>query len=64
MTIHVRILNASSHLKTTPKKLQKEPVILTSAYVKRLNDQITYNILKNQTISQPDVFTLKKTIMR
>ena len=64
MAIHVRILNASIHLKNTPKKLQKAPVILTPAYVKRLNDQIAYNILKNETNSQPDVLTLKKTIMR
>ena len=62
MAIRVRVLNG--HLKNTPKKLQKEPVILTPAYVKRLNDQITYNILKNEANSQPDVFTLRKTIMR
>lgn len=64
MAIHVRVLNASGNLKKTQKKLQKESVILTPAYVKRLNDQITYNILKNQTNSQPDVLTLKKTIIR
>ena len=64
MAIRVRVLNASSHLKSTPKKLQKEPVLLTPTYVKRLNDQITYNLLKNQINSQPDVFTLKKTIIR
>ena len=64
MAIRVRVLNTSSHLKNTPKKLQKEPAVLTPAYVNRLNDQIAYNIVKNQTNSQPDVFTLKKTIMR
>ncbi len=64
MAIHVPVLNDSNHLKNTHKKIQKEPVILTSDYVKRLNNQIAYNILKNQTNSQPDVLTLKKTIMR
>lgn len=64
MAIHIRVLNASSHLKNTTKKIQKKPVILTPAYVRRLNEQIAYNIRKNQVNSQPDAYTLKKTIMR
>lgn len=62
MTIRVRVLNG--YTKSIPKTLKKEPVILTPEYVRRLNEQITYNILKNQINSQPDVFTLRKTIKR
>ena len=64
MAIRVRILNDSNHLKNTTKKIQKEPVILTPSYVRRLNEQITYNTLKNQTNSQPNILTLRKNIMR
>ncbi len=64
MAIRVRVLNGFSRLKNTTTKVQKKPVILTPAYVRRLNKQIAYNIRKSQADSQPDVYTLKKTIMR
>ncbi len=63
MAIRVRVLNGFRRLKNAPKKIQKEPVILTDAYVRELNEKISYNIVKNQVNSEPDVFTLKKTIM-
>ena len=59
MEIKVRVLNGSSD-----KKEEEKPksTILTSAYVKKLNKQIEYNIQAREKNKTPDFFTLKRII--
>ena len=60
MEIKVRVLNGSSDRKEEETK--PKPTILTSAYVKRLNKQIEYNIQAREKNRTPDSFTLKRII--
>ena len=68
MSIRVRVLNYEElNTETKEEKEEKtnlETEILTADYVKRLNEQIAYNINKIRESIEPDGPILKRTIMR
>lgn len=68
MSVRVRVLNyekiADEVKEEQEEKNKIEEKILTAEYVKRLNEQIAYNIMKNRARINSDGPTLKRTIMR
>ena len=67
MSLRVRVLNydeADDEIKEEQEKTNIEAEILTADYVKRINEQIAYNINKNRANIESDDPILKRTIMR
>ncbi len=68
MSLRVRVLNYEEAEDESKEEEQEktniETEILTADYVKRLNEQIAYNINRNRANIDSDDPTLKRTIMR
>ena len=60
MEIKVRVLNGSTDKKEEEK--ERQPVILTTEYVKSLNRQIEYNTQARELSTTPDSLSLKRII--
>ena len=65
MSVRIRVLNyeESKNELEENKETKKNLKILTLDYVKKLNEQIAYNIAKIDASIEPDGPTLKRTIM-